>query len=141
MNLTKDEELFFHIFARACLYRAGGFYTRDNWDYPTRIYHRLIWDFNLRELEIYQKTIDSQFPEKELINRPDAFVNRLFESKPWAIFTCIEDEDYVEQIRGFVDILPYVSRLSFEEQMYLADLIIQHGNDHNPSALCQLQQP
>lgn len=131
-----NHELYLHILARSCIFRRKTY--KDGFLQPWQVAEGLCKFFNLDGEYGWWKTLPSQ--EKSLNTRTDVFISRIFECKPWAIFSGIADEDYTEMIIGFILMLKWIENLSSADVMKVCDLIIEHGNENNPITFHQLQQ-
>lgn len=127
---TKDRELYLHIIARCFLFRSckwispyGHPWFLDGW----RIADELLKGFDLES------------SSAETFTRPDIFFSRIWERKPFAVFHCLEDENYTDQIISWARLLQKVESCTKDEQDFIIKKIIEYGN-YSPS-LHKLQQP
>lgn len=126
---TNERTLYLHILARCFLFRArswkspyGYYWFLDGY----RISENLIEQFNIKQAN---SKVCAEGERQKIVYRPDVFFSRLWELKPKRIFHCLPDEDYAEQISSWGKLLRKVEMCTKEEQDFILQQIIKHGND------------
>ena len=129
-----DERRFYlHLLARCFLIRA--FKWKSPYGYPWfldgfRIFRDLRKGFKLEDHAEWHNfpPLPGENKRYPIVHRPDVFFNRIWESKPRALFYCIEDEDYASTLVSITSLLRIVENCTREEQEFILKQIQKYGN-------------